>query len=1107
MKSFPFWRVLGVGFLLLVLALGLGGWLVSNRYAQPYVQRLVREQLTRNSELILDPFEVDFSVWQDFPYLTASLSHLTLRDSAHHRTLPVLRLGRADMRLNLRALLHRRVQVTRLTLRDVAIGQRVDSLGRTWGLRGKKRVATEAPPKIDLALDSIIIYNFGIFTRNDYTHSVLNGRVQQARVSATLHRGILAVQGGFRGRLLQLRNRSGDLLTNEPVRAWLHYRYDFAQRQGEFTRTQATLNGDTIRISGTHTADKAPGDGPPRGTVLDLRFAGSQPLLAVLHAALPPSLQPILRGATSPSKAHIEYRMSGLSGPLVRPRVVLHFGLRGASLQWPDSAQRIDRWDLQGTYDNGPAHLPKTMSLRLSQCRIYSPAGQLDVAFLLRDFRRPVVQGHLHGRTELPALTALLSPEHWHASRGIADLDVRLSGLLPAVGLRRHGDFRKNMSVRGVATLRDATFRLAGHPENLHSFNVRIGLHDSLWHLSNATGVLGGMKFQATATTVHLLDYFTSQHPTTSIVGSFAVDELDISSLRRMLRPTPGGSPRPRLAGRRPRTLAARRRIATTLGSHLIPPGMHLDVALRCGRLALATDTLREMAVRIRHDGHLVQLTGIRGKLWDGEVSGRAQWPTDPTKRVVPVLYAVDFRFDTLNYKSLLDRLSRPPKHSAKSPGSPAIRELLLAANGKVNYAINTLILPNGEKIRALRLRFDKQGSQLNLPYLYFMAPQGGVGSGSATVQLQGLHIVKADANLYLRYATLDVPQLLSMLASVAPPRTNSAAAAARRSLRAARRATRQGVSALPNAPGSLLASGRFTALLRVEADRVRYAAVQGTQFRLVSHLQAGEAMLDDCTVNTLGGRVTLRGRLITNAGRRHHPLQAQVLLEDIKLPELFGTATAMSLNVLERSNIQGTLRCVAAVRTDLDEKFLPNLDNTNGYLKADLRELELVEVEVLEETFKLFKKRMGHLFFEPVSTEFVLSQGRLLIPNLRLNSNLTELQINGHYDLDGRADLYVGLNVLHALTGNNDKRIARIQAGEPTRRRRAPLTYVNLSRDAPHTKYHVKPFQKQEQRQAQADLRRQVRQLILTQRLDTTLRLLPGVVPKEPLPRVATSP
>ncbi|WP_223649018.1 AsmA-like C-terminal region-containing protein [Hymenobacter psoromatis] len=1093
MKSFLVWRVLGAVFLLLLLALGVGGWLLSSRYAKPYVQRLVREQLTGNSELVLAPFDVEFSVWRDFPHLTASLRHLTLSDSAHHRTLPVLRLGRADLRLNLRALLHHRVEVTRLTLHDVAIGQRVDSLGQVWGLRGKKQASVAPPPKIDLALDSVIIYNFGIFTRNDYTHNALLGRVYQARLAASLHQGVLAVQGRVRGRLVKLRNRTGDLLTDEPLRAYLHYRYDFGTRRGEFARTWATLNGDTIRVSGTHSPDLAAGAGLPRGTVLNLRFAGSQPLLAVLHATLPPSLRPMLAGATSASKAHIEYLMTGLSGPKVRPRVVLHFGLRGARVRWPDPARRIDRWDLQGTYDNGPAHLPETMSLTLSQCRIYSPVGQLDVAFELRDFRRPYVRGQLHGRTGLPALTALLSPEHWRARRGIADLDVRLAGRLPAMGQLRRGQFGNTLSVRGTATLHDATFELDGHPGDLHGLDVRIGLRDSLWQLDNASGVLAGMCFRASATTTYLLDYLTGQHPTTAIRGSFAVDELDLGSLRQLLRPGAGGRAASRPGRRGPRSLADRRRIATTLGSHLIPAGMYLDVAVRCGRLPLATDTLRDLAVRVRHDGERVQLSDIQGKFWNGEVRGQAQWPTDSANRVVPVAYNLDFKFDTLSYAYVLARLMHPPQHPARSPRSPALRELLLAANGKINYEINTLQLPNGEKLHDLRLRFDKQGQRLNLPYVYFQDPQGGIGSGSATVQLQGVHLVRADANLYLRYPSLDVPALLRMLASVAPPRADSATLAGRRALRAARRAASLPVGSAPAPVSSVIADGRFTALLRVEADRVRYAAVRGTRFQLVSRLQAGEAIVDDCTVNALGGRVALHGRLRTDAGRRHHPLQAQVLLEDIQLPELFNTASDMQLDVLSESNVRGTLRCAAALRTDLNEKFIPTLDRTSAYLKADLRDLELVDVQPLQEAFSLFHKRTSHLYFEPVSSEFILNNGELLIPDLRLNSNLTELRVSGRYDFAGPASLYVGLNALHALTGNNEKRVARIRAGEPVRRRRAPLTYVNLSRAAPRDKFRVKLFQKQEQRQAQTDLRRDFRRLVITQRLDTTLRLLPG--------------
>ncbi|RYY12349.1 MAG: hypothetical protein EOO36_17600, partial [Cytophagaceae bacterium] len=136
MKPIRWWRVLGLSLLLLVLAAAGAGWLLLTRYAQPFAQREVRRALTGESGLVLAPFEVEFSIIHDFPYPTASLRHVAMSDTAHGRTVPVLRIGEVSLRLAARELLHRRVQITRLTVRDALVAQTVDSLGRSWGLRG-----------------------------------------------------------------------------------------------------------------------------------------------------------------------------------------------------------------------------------------------------------------------------------------------------------------------------------------------------------------------------------------------------------------------------------------------------------------------------------------------------------------------------------------------------------------------------------------------------------------------------------------------------------------------------------------------------------------------------------------------------------------------------------------------------------------------------------------------------------------------------------------------------------------------------------------------------------------------------------------------------------
>lgn len=1101
MKFLTLRRILASAVLLGVLGAGVAVWLLGSAYGRRVVAQKVRYALTHNSELVLAPFRVELSPWRNFPHLTASIQHVLLTDTAFHQSVPVLSIGRADLRVELLSLLRGHVQVTRLEVTDIDFRERTDSLGRTWGLRGKRRKGTGEAPGLNLNLDELIVNNFRMSSLNGYSRSAFGAGARQARLKARLRGGVLRVAGTIDGELRYLRTKAGTLFENEPVQAWVNYTYTFENRQGHLWHTRATLNGDTIRVSGTHRVDPQ----RPLGTLVDLKFVGNQPLVKVLRAALPPRFDTYLAGAVSPSKAHIHYTIQGLSGPKVSPHNVLTFGLRGARLQWPDSARRINRWDLRGTYDNGPAHSVKSTVLTLKHCRVYSPAGQLDVNLTLRDFTKPFVNGHFRGVADLPQLAAVVAPGRWQARGGTADIDVRLRGLLPPPpGRTAPGRPQKIPSLRGTVTLRNASFLLPTRGADLSDLNVRMGLNDSVWRLSNASGVLNTMRFRASATTTYLYDYLTERHATASISGDFEVNELRVDRLRSLLRPVPptnrpGFSPTslPKPA-RAPRGKAQKAQLAATLGSELIPPGLLLNVGLRCQRLLLATDTLTNLAVTVRHDGHQVQLRNLAGEVWGGTVRGTIGWPTDSANRVAPVQYEMAVHFATLDYTRFLERLARPAQAAtrptrtrAARATSPALRDLLLAANGRITLDIDRVLLPDDESLNRVQLQLEKTSMLLQMPYLRFRTPEGGFGEASGTAQVEGLHLTAADADVTLRYATLDVQRLLALIASLTAP--SDSVVTARSLARDQRRATRRAERLQRPGNPSLFSNGVLSAVLRVEADQVSYGAIGGRQFRLVSHLLDGEARLDGCTVDALQGRISLSGNMVSTVNRSHHPTRLQLRLEDIELPALFTATTNMGLNVLGPDNVRGSLRGVMDVRTDLDATFLPHLPQTTGYLKTDFRSLELMNVEALMEALKFMKtERTSHLYLEPFSSEFILSKGQLLIPGLRLNSNLSNLEVSGTYGLIGSTNLFVGLKPLQALFGRNDKRIERIQNGEPVSnaKRTSKLTYVNLSRAAPGEKYKVRLFQKDEQRQAQAQLQQQLRDVLITQRLDTTVRL-----------------
>src|SRR5690606_17598735 len=80
-----------------------------------------------------------------------------------------------------------------------------------------------------------------------------------------------------------------------------------------------------------------------------------------------------------------------------------------------------------------------------------------------------------------------------------------------------------------------------------------------------------------------------------------------------------------------------------------------------------------------------------------------------------------------------------------------------------------------------------------------------------------------------------------------------------------------------------------------------------------------------------------------------------------------------------------------------------------------------------------LKKEKTRHLYFEDLTTNFILHQNRFLTPGLKMNSNLTAFNLSGTYTMGGGADLHMDVGVLNLLLGNNKKRIEKIKSGETT--------------------------------------------------------------------------
>ncbi|UOQ82298.1 hypothetical protein [Hymenobacter sp. 5414T-23] len=126
---------------------------------------------------------------------------------------------------------------------------------------------------------------------------------------------------------------------------------------------------------------------------------------------------------------------------------MLRFNLQNAQMRWPGTTRQIRRWDARGVFDNGPEHTSQSTSLTLEQCRLYSTAGELLANIKVANFTRPVLTGHVQGRTELQTLATVVVPDLWHARSGQAALNIDLNGPLPEIPERaaRRASYRSTL--------------------------------------------------------------------------------------------------------------------------------------------------------------------------------------------------------------------------------------------------------------------------------------------------------------------------------------------------------------------------------------------------------------------------------------------------------------------------------------------------------------------------------------------------------------------------------------------------------------------------------------------------------------------------------------
>ena len=212
---------------------------------------------------------------------------------------------------------------------------------------------------------------------------------------------------------------------------------------------------------------------------------------------------------------------------------------------------------------------------------------------------------------------------------------------------------------------------------------------------------------------------------------------------------------------------------------------------------------------------------------------------------------------------------------------------------------------------------------------------------------------------------------------------------------------------ALPLVTGSLLA----------EADTLDVGDMRLVDARAQLRIDTGSIDVVDIHGHGLGGSLSAQGAIHLPTARFGARIALRVAATDIDIAGLFAAWDEFGQDALTSEHIAGTASFAGLFTLDLDTMGSPDLDGL--MVDGDLRVVDgrLTDLEALTELSGFLKEdQLADIRFDDLTTSVAIAEGRLLLGETVVRSNVVTMTVAGEHGFDDVVDYRIDLNLRNVL-------------------------------------------------------------------------------------------
>ena len=513
LKSLAVLGIALVAFFLVIVALAFK----YQNQAKAFVIEKVNQQL--NTELLLDPQNIDFTVLSSFPLASVNIHKVALLDaidaSAKDKD-TLLKAGTISFRFNISELLRKHYVLESIKVKDASLNIWVNKEGKDnfhfWKASADTDQASNVKDTTTFGLEQLLFENIQLHYQNKMTKDEdalaikkmeLKGHFSSSDYTLKTKLDVYITKISEKG-TSYIQHRNVSLSTAIEVTGGNRYAIQYADLQ---------LEKLAIGIKGTF-------DNLPDTKVLNLSLEGKNMDVQSAFSWLPGNFRKDIAEFESKGKFYFHADISGNMDAKHLPSIVVSAGVSKGEVKQTKTGIDLKDIDLEILYNSAGSG-----KLRLTHFSGALPAGTIKGSLTLDNFSEPVLDAEVEAAADLNELQKFLR----------VDTIEKVDGKL-AFNLHFHGPLRKTQEAylhedqtNGDVHLEHVNLKLRNNTMALNDLNGQFHLGKYDVDVTNFSGVVGGNDFLVNGSLKNLLAFIGLKNEPLQVNLNLVSKKMDLN--------------------------------------------------------------------------------------------------------------------------------------------------------------------------------------------------------------------------------------------------------------------------------------------------------------------------------------------------------------------------------------------------------------------------------------------------------------------------------------------------------------------------------------------------------------------------------------------------